>query len=212
MRSASSCAVRAETASPVWSNARNCSAFCRCYMVSLPRPAGPPQQRQAIPSRRGIDRLCGRSRSAKMMMANRPIQGRSALAQQAVKYGWDHVHLRTTDPETMAQWFESTLGAEIIRSMQQGKPRIDLKLGGANIFIAPVAPSDGVNAAPVTPYRGLDHFGLTVSGIEAVASELKKKGVEFTREPTTVRPGVRICFLRGPEGVSIELLDRDPKY
>jgi len=134
------------------------------------------------------------------------------MAQQTHKYGWDHVHLRTTDPEAMAQWFESMLGAEVIRSMQQGKPRIDLKLGGANIFIAPVAPSDGVNVAPVTPYRGLDHFGLAVSGIDAAAAELKKKGVEFTREPTTVRPGVRICFLRGPEGVSIELLDRDPKY
>jgi len=134
------------------------------------------------------------------------------VAQQAVKYDWDHVHLRTTDPEGMAQWFESMLGAEIIRSMQQGKPRIDLKLGGANIFIAPVAPGEGVNVAPATPYRGLDHFGLAVSGIDAIAAELKKKGVEFTREPTTVRPGVRICFLRGPEGVSIELLDRDPKY
>jgi lactoylglutathione lyase len=134
------------------------------------------------------------------------------VAQQAIKYGWDHVHLRTTDPEGMAQWFESMLGAEIIRSMQEGKPRIDLKLGGANIFIAPVAPGDAVNQAPRTPYRGLDHFGLAVSGIDAVAADLKKKGVEFTREPTTVRPGVRICFLRGPEGVSIELLDRDPKY
>ena len=130
------------------------------------------------------------------------------MTQHAVNFGWDHVHLRTTDPEAMAQWFESMLGAEIIRSMQEGKPRIDLKLGGANIFIAPVAPGDTVNAAPRTPYRGLDHFGLAVSGIDAVAAELKKKGVEFTREPTTVRPGVRICFLRGPEGVSIELLDR----
>ena len=134
------------------------------------------------------------------------------MAQQAIKYGWDHVHLRTTDPEALAKWFESMLGAEIIRSMQQGQPRIDLKLGGANIFIAPVAAGDGVNAPPVTPYRGLDHFGLTVSGIDAVAAELKKKGVEITREPTTVRPGVPICFIRGPEGVSIELLDRDPKY
>ena len=134
------------------------------------------------------------------------------MAQQAVKFGWDHVHLRTAEPEAMAQWFESMLGAQVIRSMQQGKPRIDLKLGGANIFIAPVTPSDGVNAPPVTPYRGLDHFGLTVSGIDAIAAKLKKKGVEFTREPTTVRPGVRICFIRGPEGVSIELLDRDPKY
>jgi len=125
------------------------------------------------------------------------------------KYTWDHIHLRTADPEGMAQWFERMLGAEVIRTTQQGQPRIDLKLGGANIFIAPVKDDDGVNAAPTTPYRGLDHFGLAVSGIDAIAADLKAKGVEFTREPTTVRPGVRVCFIRAPEGVSIELLDRN---
>jgi lactoylglutathione lyase len=100
------------------------------------------------------------------------------------------------------------LGAEVIRTMQQGTPRIDLKLGGANIFIAPVSAGDGVNPPPTTPYQGLDHFGLTVSGIDAVVADLKAKGVQFTREPTTVRPGVRVAFLRAPEGVSIELLER----
>ena len=125
---------------------------------------------------------------------------------------WDHIHLRSADPEATAQWFEKMLGAQVLRTMQQGKPRIDLKLGGANIFIAPVAPGDGVNAAPVTPYQGLDHFGLTVSGIDTIAAELKSKGVEFTKEPHVPRPGIKICFLRGPQGVSIELLDRDPKY
>ena len=107
------------------------------------------------------------------------------------KYTWDHIHLRTPNPEAMAQWFEQKLGAEVIRTEQQGKTRIDLKLGGANIFIAPVETGDGVNAAPTTPYRGLDHFGLSVSGIDAIAAGLKAKGVEFTREPTTVRPGTR---------------------
>ncbi len=130
----------------------------------------------------------------------------------ASKLTWDHIHLRTADPEAMAQWFETMLGAQVLRSMQGGQPRIDLKLGGANIFIAPVAAGDGVNAAPATPYRGLDHFGLAVSGIDAIAADLKAKGVAFTREPTTVRPGVRVCFIRAPEGVSIELLDRDAKY
>ena len=125
-------------------------------------------------------------------------------------YTWDHIHLRTTDPERTAQWYERILGAEVIRSMQQGQPRIDLKLGGANIFIAPVTAGDGVNPAPKTPYQGLDHFGLTVRGIDAIAADLKAKGVEFTREPTTVRPGVRVCFIRAPEGVSIELLERTP--
>jgi lactoylglutathione lyase len=126
------------------------------------------------------------------------------------KYTWDHIHLRTTNPEATAQWYESKLGAEVIRTMQQGKPRIDLKLGGANIFIAPVVAGDGVNPAPTTPYQGLDHFGLTVTGIDAIAADLKAKGVEFTREPTTVRPGVRVCFICAPEGVSIELLERQP--
>ncbi len=123
---------------------------------------------------------------------------------------WDHIHLRTTDPEAMAQWFAKMLGAQILRSMQEGKPRIDLKLGGANIFIAPVSAGDGTNSAPTIPYRGLDHFGLSVTEIDAIAADLKSKGVEFTKEPTTVRPGVRICFIRAPEGVSIELLERKP--
>jgi catechol 2,3-dioxygenase-like lactoylglutathione lyase family enzyme len=122
------------------------------------------------------------------------------------------MHLRSPDPEATAQWYARMLGAEVVRSMQQGQPRIDLKLGGANIFIAPVQPGDGVNPPPTTPYQGLDHFGLTCTGIDALAAELKTKGVEFTKEPTTVRPGVRVCFIRAPQGVSIELLERNSAY
>lgn len=80
------------------------------------------------------------------------------------------------------------------------------------IFTAKVTPGDGVNAPPVSPYQGLDHFGLKVTDIDAVAAELKAKGAEFTKEPHSPRPGIRVCFLRGPEGISIELLERDPKY
>lgn len=124
------------------------------------------------------------------------------------KFTYDHIHLRSPDPEATAAFYERMFGAEVIRTIQQGKPRIDLKLGGADIFIAPVAPDSGVNPPPITPYQGLDHFGLSVSGIDAVVAELKAKGAEFTMQPTTIRPGVRIAFLRGPQGVSIELLDR----
>ncbi len=127
-------------------------------------------------------------------------------------YTWDHIHLRSPDPEATAAWFEHMLGAQVIRSTVEGKPRIDLKLGGADVFIMPVAPSDKVNAPPVTPYQGLDHFGLAVPDVDAVAAELKAKGAEFTMEPRTIRAGLRICFLSGPQGVSIELLDRDAKY
>jgi lactoylglutathione lyase len=123
---------------------------------------------------------------------------------------WDHVHLRTPDPEATAQWFERMLGAEVIRSTQQGKPRIDLKLGGAKIFIAPVAAGDGVNPPPQTPYQGLDHFAYFVTDLDRFVDELKAKGAEFTQDLHLPRPGIRICFLRGPQGISIELLERDP--
>jgi lactoylglutathione lyase len=134
------------------------------------------------------------------------------MPQTMPNYRWDHVHLRSPDPEATAAWFERVLGAHVIRSTVEGKPRVDLKLGGADVFIMPVAPGDKVNPAPMTPYQGLDHFGLAVDGIDEVVAALKAKGAEFTMEPRTIRPGLRVCFLRGPQGVSVELLERDEKY
>ena len=128
-----------------------------------------------------------------------------------VQYTYDHIHLRSPDPEATAQYYQRMFGAEIIRTQQDGKPRIDLKLGGANIFIAPVPAGSAVNPPPVTPYQGLDHFGMTISGgtLDALVAELEAKGAQFTMEPTTARPGVRVAFIRGPQGVSIELIDRN---
>lgn len=125
------------------------------------------------------------------------------------KFTHDHVHLRSPDPEATAQYYERMFGAEILRSMQQGKPRVDMNLCGLNVFIAQVPPDGKINAAPTSPYLGLDHIGLTVSDIDSAVAELKAKGAEFTMEPTTIRPHVRIAFLRGPQSVSIELIDRN---
>ena len=124
------------------------------------------------------------------------------------QYTFDHIHIFTRDPEGTAKWYENMLGAEVIRTMPQGKPRIDLKLGGANIFILDVSGDPKANTEAVHPQRGLDHFGLEVTNIDAVCDELKKKGVVFTRGPETIRPGTRIAFFNAPDSVSIELVDR----
>jgi catechol 2,3-dioxygenase-like lactoylglutathione lyase family enzyme len=123
-------------------------------------------------------------------------------------FTYDHIHIRSRDPEKTAAFYERMFGAQVIRSMQQGKPRIDMKIGGQDVFIAPIEPSSKVNAPPVTPYEGLDHFGLRVTDIETVVADLKAKGAEFTMELNSPRPNVKICFIRGPEGVSIEVLER----
>jgi lactoylglutathione lyase len=124
------------------------------------------------------------------------------------KFVFDHIHLFTRNPEATAGFYERMFGAQVTRSMVQGKPRIDLKLGGANIFVLDVSGDPKAVAGPAHPYQGLDHFGLEVKGIDAVCDELKAKGAVFTRGPETIRPGTRIAFLTGPEGVSIELLER----
>ena len=125
-------------------------------------------------------------------------------------FAYDHIHLRSPNAEETAQWYERMFGAEIIRSIQSdGRPRIDLNLGGVAVFIAQVPAEQAVGEPPQPPYLGLEHIGLRVEGIDAVVTELKQKGAEFTVEPKTIRPGVRIAFLRGPQNVHIELLDRN---
>jgi lactoylglutathione lyase len=126
------------------------------------------------------------------------------------KFIFDHIHLFTRNPEATAAFYERMFGAEVIRTTPQGKPRIDLKLGGANIFILDVSQDPKAVAGPAHPYQGLDHFGLEVKNIDTVCADLKAKGAVFTRGPETIRPGTRIAFLTGPEGVSIELLERTP--
>ena len=76
------------------------------------------------------------------------------MSNAAPNYRWDHVHLRSPDPEATAACFERMLGAQVIRSTVEGKPRIDLKLGGADIFIMPVAPGDRSIRRPSRPTRG----------------------------------------------------------
>jgi len=123
-------------------------------------------------------------------------------------YTWEHIHLRSPEPAATAQWYHDILGAEVIRSPQpDGSTRYDLDLTGQKIFIAKADPA-ATGASPQMPYMGLDHFGLTVADIDTAVAELKAKGVAFTVEPKTIRPGVRIAFLTAPQNVSIELIQR----
>ena len=84
---------------------------------------------------------------------------------------------------------------------------IDLNLSGQKVFIA-LAQHGKAADAPASPYLGLDHFGLTVDDIDTAVKDLKAKGVAFTMDPTTARPGVKIAFLTAPQNVSIELIQR----
>jgi lactoylglutathione lyase len=126
------------------------------------------------------------------------------------EFTYDHVHLRSPDPDATAAYYERMFGAEIIKSvMSNGLPRTDVRIGGVMFFIAQVPADAAIAEKPEGSFVGLDHMGLRVREIDRVCDELKAKGAEFTVEPKTIRPGVRIAFVRGPQNVLIELLDRD---
>jgi catechol 2,3-dioxygenase-like lactoylglutathione lyase family enzyme len=63
-------------------------------------------------------------------------------------------------------------------------------------------------AAPGFLHYGLEHFGLTVDNLDAAVTELRAKGAEITVGPLMRNPGLYLAFVRGPEGVMVELVQR----
>jgi len=121
---------------------------------------------------------------------------------------FDHIHLRSLDPDKAAQFYVDHLGATLAdKTVTEKMYRVAVRIGTLNVFIDRVP--EGTTPAAPRPHRGLEHFGLKVKDLTAVAAELKAKGVEFTMEPVEFRPGVRISFIRAPDDVSVELLQRD---
>ena len=122
---------------------------------------------------------------------------------------FDHVHLVSQDPKTTAAWYVDKLGGRIVRDIEvRGAPQVYVAIGNAMVLVRGQRPAETVAAKPGLQW-GVDHFGLQVKGdFDGFCGELKSKGVAFSLEPTDINPATRIAFIRAPDGVSVELLDR----
>ena len=129
-------------------------------------------------------------------------------------FRFDHVHLRSPDPDATAAFFETMFGAIAKRdiyppgTLYPGQQRIALMLGGQKVLIAPTHPNDAMAQAPAFPYYGLEHIGLTVDDVDKACEELRRKGAEIAIGPLTRSSGLRLAFVRGPEGIMVELVRR----
>jgi lactoylglutathione lyase len=127
-------------------------------------------------------------------------------------YHFDHIHLRCPDPDAAARFFETMFSAEVIRSVYEpgtlyaGQVRISMRLGGQTVLIAPPHSQDPTTPAPVFPYYGLEHIGLTVDNVDDAVAELRAKGAEIALGPVTRSAGLRLAFIRGPEGIMVEIV------
>ena len=120
---------------------------------------------------------------------------------------FDHLHLRSVDPEAAARFYVEALGATHLgSSLVQDALRVVVDLDGLRLFIEQVPPT--TPRAPNPPFLGLEHLAIAVDDLDQVAATLRQHGVPFVREPASIRPGLRIAFIQGPDGVLIEVLQR----
>jgi catechol 2,3-dioxygenase-like lactoylglutathione lyase family enzyme len=122
-------------------------------------------------------------------------------------FSFDHIHLRSPEPEATARFYVDCLGAtETTRVQTPSGLRVVLDLAGIALFVEQVPPTTA--APPEPPFLGFEHIGLTVPDMDAAVAGLKAKGVRFVMEPREARPGVRIAFLEAPQGARVELIER----
>ncbi len=55
---------------------------------------------------------------------------------------------------------------------------------------------------------GIRHVCFAVEDIEAIVAKLKKKGTELVGEIQNYQNAYKLCYLRGPEGIIVELAEK----
>lgn len=125
------------------------------------------------------------------------------------RLAFDHVHLVAKNVQATADWYVQNLGGKVVRSLDvKGAPQIYVSIGGFLVIVRGQRPSESAHDKPGLQW-GVDHFGVRVKGdFDGFCDELRKRGVGFSLEPTDFNPTTRIAFIKAPDGVSVELLNR----
>lgn len=73
-------------------------------------------------------------------------------------------------------------------------------------FHHPVDP-DGVRPLPANAF-GMRHMAFEVEDLDEILKTLQEKGVELVGEVQTYENAWKLCYVRGPEGITIELAEQ----
>jgi len=104
-------------------------------------------------------------------------------------------------------WVDRIVGLEGVRAQiamlqaPDGHGRIELTQ-----FQSP-SPGGGDGHAPANAL-GIRHVTFAVDDIEAVVARLQARGGELIGELVRYRDSYRLCYLRGPQGIIIELAEQ----
>ena len=123
-----------------------------------------------------------------------------------MNYSLHHVHLICKDLEKMIGFFEEAIGARLVERRKFGTADgATLHLDGIdiNLRVAREGEEIGENITPST--YGYDHVGLQVNDVQAAYEDLTNRGYSFFMPPTEAA-GLLIAFFKGPENITIELV------
>jgi catechol 2,3-dioxygenase-like lactoylglutathione lyase family enzyme len=73
-------------------------------------------------------------------------------------------------------------------------------------FHAPPGPGGDPDAPANTP--GIRHVTFAVDDIDAVVANLRTRGAELVGEVERYKDSYRLCYVRGPEGIIVELAEK----
>ena len=121
-------------------------------------------------------------------------------------YSFHHVHLVCRDLEQMIDFFVEVIGAKLVKRRKFGNAEgaaLDLQGIGINLRIAREGEETRDNLTQST--YGYDHIGLQVEDVQAAYDDLTNRGYYFLTPPTK-SVGVLIAFFKGPENITIELM------
>lgn len=111
----------------------------------------------------------------------------------------NHVHLKSHDPKQTAQFYVDNLGAIIVSEIGTRGYRLDLH--GLTINL-----TTHVAEQSREQHYGMEHIALNTDDIHGAVDKLKANGARVLEEAVG-RSGQRVCFLEGPDGVQLELIE-----
>ena len=121
-------------------------------------------------------------------------------------YRFHHLHIICRDLEKMITFFTEILEANLVERKKFGTAdgaSLDLQGTTVNLRV-PREDEAMVGDASQSSY-GYDHIGLQVEDIETVFTDLQAQGFSFLVPPTDI-PNLKIAFFKGPEDITIELV------
>lgn len=68
--------------------------------------------------------------------------------------------------------------------------------------------AERIDPPPLSNTPGIRHMLFSVEDIEGIVAKLKKKGTELVGEIQNYENMYKLCYLRGPEGILLELAEK----